>query len=85
MIRGPARARRWAFPPRCRGADGDAYFAAADRLYRWRLKDDTYMPVAICPGCTMLTEASPGLWLLADAASIYRVRLARDKPATDAH
>jgi len=58
-----------------RGSDGDGYFIAADRLYRWRWSDDSFTPVASAPGCTMLTEASPGVWLLADATSVYRVKV----------
>ena len=66
-------------PPRAirRGADGDAYFCAADCLYRWRVGENTFTPLAACPGCTRLAEASPGVWLLADSTSVYRVRLAK--------
>jgi hypothetical protein len=73
-------------PPRVirRGTDGDAYFCAAGRLYRWRVGDNVFTPTAICPRCRLLAEASPGVWLLADATSVYRVRLVKRQSGTDA-
>jgi hypothetical protein len=64
-----------------RGSDGNAYFLAADRLYRWSTRAggagavDKIDPIAEAPGCTLLTEPQPGTWLLADATSIYRIQL----------
>ena len=58
-----------------RAADGHACFLADNILYRWSVADAVLTPVAAAPGCSMLAEASPGVWILADATSIYRVRL----------
>jgi streptogramin lyase len=58
-----------------RGSDGHCYCLAGGTLYRWDLPRNTLTPVAASPGCVFLTEPSPGTWLLANAASIYRVRL----------
>ena len=62
--------------PMRRGADANLYFLSGEHLWRWTTSDNAIAPVAATGGCTMLTEPSPGLWLLADATSVYRVRLA---------
>jgi hypothetical protein len=56
------------------GEDGHAYWLAGGTMYRWDLVANRLLPVARCPGCLYLTEASPGTWCLTDGASIYRVR-----------
>lgn len=58
-----------------RGSDGNCYCLAEGTLCRWDLQRNILIPVATSPGCIFLTEPSPGTWLLANAASIYRVRL----------
>ncbi|HEX8523388.1 MAG TPA: hypothetical protein VF669_14130 [Tepidisphaeraceae bacterium] len=58
-----------------RGADGRAYFASGDRLWRWDVERDEVTAVAVAGGCTMVTEASPGVWVLADSTSAYRVEV----------
>jgi hypothetical protein len=58
-----------------RGSDGRLYFLAGGLLYRWDVDVNALTPVARAPGCTFLTEPSPGLWMLADSMSVYRVRL----------
>ena len=64
-------------PPRQlrRGADGGQYLLSDGTLYAWDDTANTLLPIAQAPGCTFFTEPSPGLWLFADATSIYRVRL----------
>jgi hypothetical protein len=57
------------------GADGALYVLGTGELYRWSTAQNTLMPVARTGACTMITEASPGCWVLADAVSVYRVRL----------
>jgi hypothetical protein len=57
------------------GADGALYVLGAGEMYRWSRAHNTLTPVARTGACTMLTEASPGLWVLADAVSVYRLRL----------
>lgn len=58
-----------------RGSDSRHYFLAGGTVYRWDAAPNTLTPIATAPGCTFLTEPSPGLWLLAGSASVYRVRL----------
>jgi len=58
-----------------RGADGASYFLSGGTLYRWDLHRNEIVPRAHSPGCTMLAEAEPGLWVLANATSVYRVRV----------
>lgn len=58
-----------------RGNDGHCYCLAGGTLYRWDFSQNTLTPLAASPGCVFLTEPSPGTWLLANGASIYRVRL----------
>jgi DNA-binding beta-propeller fold protein YncE len=57
-----------------RGSDGHQYFLADGHLWQWSSAAKTLTPVAVTGGCTMFSEPSPGLWLLADATSVYRVR-----------
>ena len=58
------------------GSDGKYYCLADDTLYRWDIPENSLTPMASAPGCCFLTEPSPGTWLLADQASIFRLRLA---------
>lgn len=55
-----------------RGAGGQSYTLIGGALYRWDFVRNTLTPLAQTPGCAHLTEASPGVWLLANTASIYR-------------
>ena len=59
-----------------RGADGRLYFLAGGHLWRWSVSDNTLTAVANTGGCSMLSEFAPRQWALADAVSVYRVRLA---------
>ncbi len=62
-------------PPKLRlASDGASYCLAKGMLYRWDLRKNLLTPVAEAPGCSMLTEASPGIWLLGDRTSVYRVK-----------
>jgi hypothetical protein len=58
-----------------RGHDGKLYFLGGDCLWRWDAAGNTIVPLARAPGCHFLTEPSPGQWLLADGASVYRVKV----------
>jgi hypothetical protein len=58
-----------------KGKDGATYALSGGILYRWDLTKNELHPVASAPGCTFFTEASPELWLLGDAISIYRMKL----------
>jgi hypothetical protein len=85
MIDGTTRetAHRGEWPiapgPMRRGADGNLYFLSGERFWRWTPAQNEIAPVATPGACTMLTEPSPGVWLLADATSVYRVRLADNR------
>jgi hypothetical protein len=57
------------------GSDGFGYCLSGGTLYRWDLARNILTPVASSPGCSMLTESSPGTWVLANRTSIYRVRI----------
>ena len=57
------------------GSDGFSYCLSGGTLYRWDLARNILTPVASSPGCSMLTESSPGTWVLANRTSIYRVRI----------
>ena len=57
------------------GSDGLCYCLASGRLYRWNPADNQLAPVAQSGNCRFFTEPSPGLWLMADSRSVYRVRL----------
>ena len=63
------------------GADGDIYIMpyclAGSRLHRWDLAENQLTAVAHAGECGYLTEPFPGLWLLADRRSVYRVLLAK--------
>jgi hypothetical protein len=58
-----------------RGSDNLCYCLSGGTLYRWDLAQNVLTPVATSPGCVFLTEPAPGTWVLANGASVYRVRL----------
>lgn len=58
-----------------RGSDGHGYTLVQGTLYRWDFSRNTLTPVAATPGCTHLTEVSPGVWAVANTASVFRVEL----------
>jgi hypothetical protein len=57
------------------GSDGFCYCLSGGTLYRWDLTRNILTPVATSPSCSMLTESSPGTWVLANRTSIYRVKV----------
>jgi hypothetical protein len=57
-----------------RGADGNSYCLAGGVLYRWDFTENLLTAVAKAPRCQRLTQPSPGLWVLADGTTLYRVR-----------
>jgi hypothetical protein len=57
------------------GSDGFCYGLSGGTLYRWDFMRNTLTPVATSPGCSMLTESSPGTWVLANRTSIYRAKV----------
>lgn len=57
------------------GEDGHGYCLANGMLYRWDLATNTLTPVAQTPGCIYLTQPRPGLWVVGNSTSVYRVRL----------
>jgi hypothetical protein len=60
-----------------RGRDGHLYFVGGERLWRWNVSENTLAAVAVTGGATMLSEASLGRWVVADATSVYRVEVAK--------
>ena len=62
------------------GADGNAYCLTGGSLCRWDTPTNTLTPVAQGGGCSFFTEPSPGLWILADSTSVYRVRVKASSP-----
>ena len=58
-----------------RGSDGRSYCLSGGTLYRWDFSAGCITPVAKTDNCTHLTEPSPGLWLLANSTSVYRLRM----------
>jgi len=58
-----------------RGSDGFCYCLSNGTLYRWDLTQNLLTPMATSPGCVFLTEPAPGVWVMANSASVYRVRL----------
>lgn len=72
----------WPFPPgRIRaGADGHPYLLSGGTLLRWDLGANILTAVAQAPAaCEFFTEPSPGVWLLADRTSVYRIGLSDRK------
>lgn len=57
------------------GEDGHGYCLANGTLYRWDLVANILTPVAQTPGCTHLTQPRPGLWIVGNSTSVYRVTL----------
>ena len=62
------------------GMDGYTYGLSQGVLYRWDSDVNTLEAVGVSVGATMLTESEPGVWMLADATSVYRLRLAAGAP-----
>jgi hypothetical protein len=56
-------------------ADGYGYCLSEGVLHRWNLNRNVLRAVARARGCRFLTEPSPGVWIVADKASVYRIRL----------
>jgi hypothetical protein len=57
------------------GADGQLYLLSGGTLLRWDVKRNVMTAVGQAPGaCRFFTEPSPGVWLMADATSVYRLR-----------
>jgi hypothetical protein len=77
--RGVAHRGSWPVAPTRmrRGRDGHLYFLGDGVLWRWitAAGENTIAAAARTGHCSMFTEASPGLWILADATSVYRVRV----------
>ncbi|MEN6521586.1 MAG: hypothetical protein ABFD46_10625 [Armatimonadota bacterium] len=57
------------------GNDGFCYFLADGKLYRWDLVENKLTLVANTPGCRLLSECSPGIWITANDTSIYKIKL----------
>jgi len=57
------------------GADGWPYCLSGGTLYRWDWRQNRLTPLARTEDCVHLTESSPGLWLLANARSVFRLRV----------
>ncbi len=64
-------------PRRLVTSQGDKnFFLGSGTLYQWNIPENSLTPRAQAPSaCRYITQSSPGLWLLADERSIYRVRL----------
>jgi hypothetical protein len=64
-----------------RGADRQLYLLSSGTLLRWDVARNVMTAVGQAPAsCRFFTESSPGLWLLADATSVYRLRLGDAPP-----
>ncbi|MCC6486489.1 MAG: hypothetical protein IT364_03245 [Candidatus Hydrogenedentes bacterium] len=66
-----------AIPSKVRiGSDGNSYCLVDGTFYCWDFKDNRMTPLASAPGCRLLTEPQPGLWVFGDSKALYSIRLA---------